>query len=144
LVLLAPGPNHANLRNLFLGFLPDALGSDTMSKPKWAPRHEKWGPVKPGFWDIWHANKESLQKNGYSVRRNDLGQWEVRFVARNKSGWPVPKQSPVFVPTGMKASICFRCGQVQLIKITEEHQDCTMCGERICSDSQMFQTVSES
>jgi hypothetical protein len=81
-----------------------------MSKPKWALRHGKWGPVKPDFWSIWHANKESLQKNGYSVRKNENGQWEVRYFPPDKSGWPTFKSDPIFVPTGMKASVCFKCG----------------------------------
>ena len=71
----------------------------TMSKPKWAPRHGEWGPVKPGFWRIWHANKESLQNNGYSIRKNEKGQWEVRFIPDTKMGWPpVPKPEPTVVP----------------------------------------------
>jgi hypothetical protein len=103
-----------------------------MSKPKWAPRHGKWGPVRPGFWDIWHANKDSLQKNGYSVRKNENGQWGVRFIPREKSDWPPPKPDRIFVPTGMKASIC---GHVSLIKVTDAHKDCSPCGEKITSDS---------
>ena len=106
-----------------------------MSKPKWAPRHGKWGPVKPGFWDIWHANKDSLQKNGYSVRKGENGQWEARFIPPEKSGWPPPKPNPIFVPAGMKASICLRCGHVNLIKITDKHKDCTICGEKISPHS---------
>ncbi|CCD86686.1 protein of unknown function [Bradyrhizobium sp. ORS 285] len=42
--------------------------------------HAKWGPVKPSFWPIWHANKDSLRDKGYSVRKNEDGQWQVRFV----------------------------------------------------------------
>jgi hypothetical protein len=106
-----------------------------MSKPKWAPRNGKWGPVKPGFWDLWHANKVPLQKAGYSVRKNENGQWEVRFIPPEKSGWPPLKPDTIFVPSGMKASICFRCGHVKLIKTTDEHKDCTLCGEKITPES---------
>lgn len=60
-----------------------------MAKPRWAPRHAKWGPVKPGFWAVWHANKQTLQDGGYSVRKNDNRQWEVRFVPGIKKGWPI-------------------------------------------------------
>jgi hypothetical protein len=35
------------------------------------------------------------------------------------------------VPFGMKASICLRCGHVKLIKVTDEHKDCTLCGDKI-------------
>jgi hypothetical protein len=88
-----------------------------MSKPRWALRLGKWGPVKPDFWRIWHANKESLQKNGYSVRKNENGQWETRYIP---PGWPPVKPYAVFVPTGMKASICFKCGHVKLIQTNED------------------------
>jgi len=104
-----------------------------MSKPKWARRHGKWGPVKPGFWRIWHANKDSLQKNGYSVRKNENGQWEVRYIPPEKSGWPPVKPSPTFVPEGMKASICLKCGHVKLIKVDDEHKACTLCGGKMDS-----------
>lgn len=68
-----------------------------MSKPRWAPRHAKWGPVKPGFWPIWHANKDSLRDNGYSVRKNEDRQWQVRFVPGTYKGWPpVKKPEPIF------------------------------------------------
>ena len=59
-----------------------------MSKPKWALRHGKWGPVKPDFWRIWQENRESLKKNGYEVRKNLNGQWEVRYLSPDKRGWP--------------------------------------------------------
>src|SRR5258706_14816370 len=105
-----------------------------MSKPKWAPRHGKWGPVQPGFLDIWRANKDSLQKNGFSVRKSESGQWEVRFIPGTKFGWPpTPKPDPIIVTIGMKASICLKCGHVKLIKITDEHRDCTLCGDKITS-----------
>jgi hypothetical protein len=103
-----------------------------MSKPRWAPRHGKWGPVKPGFWNVWHANKDSLQQNGYSVRKTESGKWEVRFIPGTKSGWPpTPKPDATVVPPGMKASICLTCGHVKLIKVTDEHKDCTLCGDKI-------------
>jgi hypothetical protein len=102
-----------------------------MSKPKWARRQGKWGPVKPDFWRIWHANKDSLQKNGYSVRKNENGQWEVRYIPPQKSDWPPAKPNPIFVPTGMKASICFKCGHVKLIKANVEHTNCTLCGGKV-------------
>src|SRR5258708_2739394 len=108
-----------------------------MSKPRWAPRHGKWGPVKPGFWRIWHANKETLQNNGYAVRKNENGRWEVRFVPGTKMGWPLaPKPEPIVVPPGMKASICPKCGHSRLIKITEAHKDCSICGDRIPPEGQ--------
>ena len=98
-----------------------------MSKPKWAPRHGEWGPVKPEFCAIWHANKDSLQKNGYAARKDDRGQWEVRFVPGTKGAWPpAAKPDPIVVPAGMKASICLRCGHVKLIKTTDQHKDCNM------------------
>ena len=60
-----------------------------MSKPRWAPRHAKWGPVKPGFWPIWHANRDTLRDNGYSVRKNDEGQWQsATSLAPIKAGRP--------------------------------------------------------
>jgi hypothetical protein len=65
------------------------------------------GPVKPDFWRIWHANKDSLQKNGYSVRKNENGQREVRYIPPQRSGWPPVKPNPIFVPIGMQASLCF-------------------------------------
>ena len=98
----------------------------TMSKPKWARHNGKWGPVKPDFWRIWHANKELLKKNGYEVRRNDNGQYEVRYIPPPK--WPPVGASPILVPEGMKASICFKCGHVRLIKMTDEHKACGLCG----------------
>jgi hypothetical protein len=106
-----------------------------MSKPRWALRHGKWGPVKPDFWQIWHANKETLMANGYSVRKNENGQWEVRYIPGEKFGWlPVKPEAPLSVPTGMKASICFRCGHAKLIKATDKHKDCTLCGGKINAD----------
>jgi hypothetical protein len=102
-----------------------------MSKPKWAPRHGKWGPVKPEFWPVWHANKESLQKSGYSVRKDENGQWEVQYISPEKSKWPPVRSNPVFVPTGKKASLCFNCGHVKLIDANEVHKDCTLCGYKI-------------
>ena len=98
----------------------------TISKPKWARHNGKWGPVKPDFWRIWHANKESLKKNGYEVRRNDNGQYEVRYIPPPK--WPPVGASPILVPEGMKASICFKCGHVRLIKMIDEHKACGLCG----------------
>lgn len=106
----------------------------TMTKPKskWAPRNGEWGPIKPGFWDIWHANKKSLQDNGYSIRKDDNGQWQVRWVPGIKKGWPeITKPEPVTVPAGLKASICMKCGNVRLIKFDEPHKDCGICGEKI-------------
>jgi hypothetical protein len=102
-----------------------------MSKPKWALRHGKWGPVKPEFWRIWHENKDSLKKNGYSVRKNPNGQWEVRFDPLWRSGGPPFKLDPIFVPGGMKASLCFRCGHVRLIEAGSEHTDCGLCGAKL-------------
>jgi hypothetical protein len=102
-----------------------------MSKPKWASRHGKWGPVKPDFWRIWNDNKESLKKNGYDVRKNPNGQWEVRYLPPDKRGWPPFKPDPLFVPAGMKASVCLRCGHARLIKAGDEHKDCTMCGAKL-------------
>jgi hypothetical protein len=105
---------------------------NTMSKPKWAPRHGKWAAVKPGFWSIWHANKDTLQKNGYSVRKSESGNWEVRFIPTDGSGWPPPaKPDAIFVPAGMKASICMKCGHVRLIKLSDMHKDCRLCGEKM-------------
>lgn len=105
-----------------------------MSKPKWARRGGKWTPVKPDFWEIWHANKESLKKSGYSVRLNENGQWEVRYLPPAKRGWPPYKPEPIFVSAGKKASICFKCGHVKLINVEEEHRDCTLCGGKIYPD----------
>jgi hypothetical protein len=102
-----------------------------MSKPKWARHNGKWGPVKPDFWRIWHENKDSLKKNGYSVRENENGQWEVRYIPRDKSGWPDFKPESVLVPAGMKASICFKCGHVKLINAGDEHKACTLCGTNL-------------
>lgn len=108
-----------------------------MSKPRWAPRHAKWGPVKPGFWAIWHANKEPLRDNGYAVRKNDDGQWQVRFVPGTHKGWPpVQKPEPIVVPPGMKASICPNCGHSRVIPRTEPHKDCGICGDRIPPEGQ--------
>jgi hypothetical protein len=90
--------------------------------------------VKPEFWPLWHANKKSLQNNGYSVRKSENGEWEVRFIPPKKSGWPPFKPAPVFIPTGMKASMCFKCGHVKLIKAEEAHRDCALCGEKIKVD----------
>jgi hypothetical protein len=115
---------RANRRAFFL------QSADVMSKPRWAPRHRKWGPVKPGFWNIWHPNKESLKRNGYSVRRNDNGEWEVRYVPVGKAELP-SKPDAIFVPTGTKASLCLKCGHVKLINRFDEHKDCTLCGEKI-------------
>ena len=107
-----------------------------MSKPRWAPRHAKWGPVKPGFWPIWNANKDSLRDNGYSVRKNEDRQWQVRFVPGTYKGWPpVKKPEPIFVPAGMKAS-CPNCGQTRVIPRTEAHKDCGICGDRIPPEGQ--------
>ena len=103
-------------------------------KTEVAPRHGKWGPVKPGFWDIWHANKEPLQKNGYSVRKSESGEWEVRFIPGTKMGWPpTPKPDPIVVPSGMKASLCLKCGHVKLITADDEQRACTLCGGKIDS-----------
>lgn len=108
-----------------------------MSKPRWAPRHGKWGPVKPGFWAIWHANKETLRDNGYAVHKNDDGQWLVRFVPGTHKGWPpVQKPEPIVVPAGMKASICPNCGHSRVIPRTEPHKDCGICGDRIPPEGQ--------
>jgi hypothetical protein len=108
-----------------------------MSKPRWAPRHAKWGPVKPGFWPIWHANKDSLRDNGYSVRKNEDGQWQVRFVPGTHKGWPpVKKPDPIFVPVGMKASVCPNCGHTRVIPRAEAHKDCGICGDRIPPEGQ--------
>jgi hypothetical protein len=90
--------------------------------------------VNPEFWPIWQANKDTLQKNGYSVRKNENDQWEVRFIPPEKSGWPPIKSNPIFVPTGMKASICLKCGHIKLIKINDEHKNCGICGEKIAPD----------
>jgi hypothetical protein len=109
------------------------------SRPRWAPRYGKWGPVKPGFWAIWHANKESLQDNGYAVRKNIDGQWEVMFGPSNnrKKGWPpVKKPDPIVVPPDMKASICPNCGHTRIIPRTEPHKDCGICGDRIQPEGQ--------
>src|SRR2546428_9254719 len=100
-----------------------------MSRPKWARHHGKWGPVKPDFWRIWHNNKDSLKKNGYEVRKNENGQWEVRYI--RPQPWPSFKPEPVSVPAGMKASICFKCGHVKLISIGVEHEGCTLCGANL-------------
>jgi hypothetical protein len=97
-----------------------------MSKPKWAKRHGKWGPVKPDFWAIWHANKESLKKGGYEVRKNPNGQWEARFLPQQ--GWPPYNPDAILVPIGMKASVCWKCGHVRLIKATDAHKACGLCG----------------
>jgi hypothetical protein len=106
-------------------------------RPRWAPRYGKWGPVKPGFWAIWHANKQSLQDNGYAVRKNDNGQWEVRFDGDVRKGWPpVKKPEPIFVPAGMKASICPKCGHSRVIPRTEPHKGCGICGDRIPPEGQ--------
>ncbi len=108
-----------------------------MSKPRWAPRHAKWGPVKPGFWIIWHANKETLRDNGYAIRKNDDGQWQVRFFPGTKKGWPpLIKPAPIVVPLGMKASICPNCGQTRVIPRTEPHKDSGICGDRIPPEGQ--------
>lgn len=105
-----------------------------MPNPKWAPRRGQWGPVKPGFWDVWHANKKSLQRNGYSVRFHD-GQWQVRYVPGMVDGWP-PRTEPeaTYVPSGMKASICLKCGNVRVIKLADPHKDC-MCGDKVPAPS---------
>lgn len=106
-------------------------------RPRWAPRYGKWGPVKPGFWAVWHANKQSLQDNGYAVRKNENGQWEVKFDGDVRKGWPpVQKPEPVFVPVGMKASICPNCGQTRVIPLAEAHKDCGICGDRIPPEGQ--------
>lgn len=94
-------------------------------RSKWAPHDGSWGPVKPGFWEIWRNNKKSLKNNGYSVRLSDTGEWQVRFTP---PGWPAHKREAVFVPQGMKASLCLKCGQVRLIDCKAEHQACGICG----------------
>lgn len=106
-----------------------------MSKPRWARRGGKWCPVETEFWQIWHANKDTLKNSGYTVRLNENGQWEVRYLRPAKRGWPPYKPvQPIFVPAGKKASICFRCGHVKLINVEDEHKDCTLCGGKINPD----------
>lgn len=102
-----------------------------MSRPKWASHTGKWSPVKPSFWEIWHAQKDSLRKNGYEVRKNPNGQWEVRFTPLGKRGWPPYKPSPAWVPSGKKASVCFRCGHARIVEQDAEHKDCGMCGASV-------------
>src|ERR1700733_701778 len=98
---------------------PVLIIGNAMSKPKskWAPRNGEWGPIQPGFWQIWHANKKSLQDNGYSIRKDDNGQWQVKWTADTRKGWPPPaKPEPIVVPPDMKASWCMKCGHTLLIK----------------------------
>lgn len=102
-----------------------------MSKPRWAKRGGKWCPVEPEFWEIWHKNKDSLKASGYSVRLNRNGQWEVRYIRPAKESWPPYKPEALFVPAGMKASICLKCGHAKLIDVEQEHKDCTLCGGKI-------------
>jgi hypothetical protein len=107
------------------------------ARPRWAPRYGKWGPVKPGFWGIWHANKESLRDNGYAVRKNEDGQWQVRFEPSIRKGWPpVKKPEPIVVPAGMKASVCPNCGHSRIIPSLEPHKDCGICGDQIPPEGQ--------
>ena len=67
-------------------------------------------------------------------RRNENGQWEVRYIPPEKSGWPPVKPSPIFVQIGMKASICFKCGHVKLIKADDEHKACMLRGGKMDSE----------
>jgi hypothetical protein len=90
----------------------------------------EWAPVAPEFWRIWHASKHALKKKGYSVRKNENGEWEVRYNPP-KSSSPLGKGSAVFIPTEMKASICFGCGHVEVINVDDKHRDCALCGEEV-------------
>ena len=99
-----------------------------MSKPKWAPHNGKWALVKPKFWSVWHANKESLRKSGYELRKTETGEWQIRYIASVKDEWPERNPKSVFVPFGSKASLCLKCGNVDLIDRNENHRACTLCG----------------
>jgi hypothetical protein len=98
--------------------------------PKWAPHNQSWGPIKPGFWDLWHAQRLNFQRAGYEVRKSETGEWQVRFVPVNNPPWPPVNPTTVFVKKGFKASICLECGKVDLISADSEHKACTFCGAK--------------
>jgi hypothetical protein len=109
-----------------------------MSKPKWAPGDGSWVKVKPEFWPVWRDNKTALKKSGYSVRKTEAGEWEVRYtspdkispnrISPNEPPSPPIKSNAIFVKNGFKASLCLDCGQVDLIPANEDHGPCTICG----------------
>jgi hypothetical protein len=59
-----------------------------------------WAPLRSGrdarF--IALATMMFVRKSGYEVRKNDNGQWEVRFMRTEKSGWPALSPSPCSFP----------------------------------------------
>jgi hypothetical protein len=82
-----------------------------MPKPKWAPDNGGVGCGQTRFLGIWRANKKRMQKSGYSVRKSDTGEWQVRFIPRHEAGWPPINPKTVFIDKKFKRSLCFECGK---------------------------------
>jgi hypothetical protein len=53
-------------------------------------------PVRPALLYRVTNFAHSLQKNGHSVRKNENGQREVRYIPPQKSGRPPVKPNPIF------------------------------------------------
>jgi hypothetical protein len=105
-----------------------------MPKPKWAPDNGGVGCGQTRFLGIWRANKKRMQKSGYSVRKSDTGEWQVRFIPRHDAGWPPINPKTVFIDKKFKRSLCFECGKVDLIYLNDEHKACTLCGAQVTAN----------